>query len=829
MMASQPVLQVSGVSKSFPGVWALRQVGFEVAAGEVHGLVGENGAGKSTLMAVASGAMIPDEGSVLIDGGSIIGDPEAVRARGLAFVRQEPALMPDLTVAENLYLGVPEVKRPPIAKLNEWALSLLRTWNDEIAIDVTYRVDQMNSEQRFIIEIVKALALEPRVLILDEPTEHLLSEDVGRLFDRIRKIAATGAGVVYISHRIREVQEISDRITVLRDGRVQATFDKNALTEHGIVELIIGKSADSEFPPKATLDNLSRPVLSVKSYSGAGFDGVSLDAAAGEIVGLAGMDGNGKREFIRALAGLSHGTGEVRIRQTRVRLTDTNAATAAGIQYLSGARHREGMFGELSVRENFSLRSLVEDSVVGVVDKARERKRARAAVQDFAVKTPSTETPIASLSGGNQQKLLIAGVLASKPKVLLVDEPTQGVDVGARMFIYETLREAADAGAAILVVSSDAAELAGICDRVVVFSRGQIVDQLVGAEVAENNIIKSMMTSGSIRERIAKGSGGSAEMLRWLAGHWAPLAMVAAVTVLMGLYAASVNEFYLTSRNFSGIFTIVATLAVVACAQQTLMLVGGIDLSVGPLMGLIVVIESFWLVPSASPGEHLLGWTLVIAVAVAVGLLNWTLVDPIGLHPMVATLATFMMLRAISLILRPTPAGNIDEAVMDTVNARIGMVPVTLIAAVGLAIVLELALFRTKWGIGFRAFGSRPEAARVSGISPRTVKIAAYVSCSVIAGLAAISMMGQVGVGDPVSGGDYTLASIAAAVIGGASLFGARGSFLGAMLGAFLIAQVNVVTTFLDLTDAWQPMLLGCMIIVAVALYSKARHLVLVQ
>ena len=828
-MLGQPVLKVSEVSKSFPGVWALRHVGFEVAAGEVHGLVGENGAGKSTLMAVASGALVPDEGTVLIDGSSIIGDPEAVRARGLAFVRQEPALMPDLTVAENLYLGIPEAKRPPITKLNEWALSLLRKWNDRMKIDVTYRVDQMNSEQRFIIEIVKALALEPRVLILDEPTEHLLSEDVSRLFDKIREVAGRGAGVVYISHKIREVREISDRITVLRDGRVQGTFDKDALTEHRIVELIIGKSADSEFPPKAKSLGGKKPFLAVRSYSGTGFDNVSLGVAAGEILGLAGMDANGKREFMRALAGIAPGTGEILVQEKPVHLTDTSSATAAGIQYLSGARHREGMFAELSVRENFSLRSLFEDSVAGFVDKGHERKRARAAVRDFAVKAPTTETQIASLSGGNQQKLLIAGVLASKPRVLLVDNPTQGVDVGARIFIYETLRRAADAGAAILVVSSDAAELAGICDRVVVFSRGQIVGQLEGDDVTENSIIKSMMTSGNVRERLTKSGSASAEILRWLAGHWAPLVMVGAVTVLMGLYASSENEFYFTGRNFSGIFTIVATLAIVACAQQALMLVGGIDLSVGPLMGLIVVIESFLLVPSASPTEQFLGWTLFIGLAVIVGLLNWALVDPVGLHPMVATLATFMMLRAISLILRPTPGGNIDDAVMNAVNSRVGIVPVTLIAAAVLAISLEVALFRTKWGIGFRAFGSRPEAARVSGIPPRTVKIAAYVACSVIAGLAAISMMGQVGIGDPVSGGDYTLASIAAAVIGGASLFGARGSFVGAMLGAFLIAQVNVVTTFLDLTDAWQPMLLGCMIIVAVALYSKARHLVLVQ
>lgn len=828
-MSGQPALKVSNVSKSFPGVWALRNVGFEVAAGEVHGLVGENGAGKSTLMAVASGALIPDEGSVMIDGNSIIGDPEAVRMRGLAFVRQEPALMPDLTVAENLYLGLPAAKRPPISKLNNWASSLLRTWNKDIKIDVTDRVDQMNSEHRFVIEIVKAFALEPRVLILDEPTEHLLGEDVERLFQRIRELAGRGAGVVYISHRIREVQEVSDRITVLRDGRVQGTFDTESLTEQRIVELIIGKSAEREFPYKAQDLTRTSPLLSVQAYSGTGFHNVSLDVAAGEILGLAGMDGNGKREFMRALAGLAPGSGNITLRQDAIRITSTSSATSAGIQYLSGARHREGMFGELSVRENFSLRSLSTDAVAGFVDKARERKRARDAIDEFAVKTPTTETQIGSLSGGNQQKLLIAGVLASRPEVLLIDEPTQGVDIGARIFIYETLRRAAEAGAAIIIVSSDAAELAGLCDRVVVFSRGQIVSQLEASDVTENGIIKAMMTSGSVRERLTKAASISDKILKWLAGHWAPLVMVAVVTILMGIYAASANEFYLSGRNFSGIFTIVATLAVVACAQQALMLVGGIDLSVGPLMGLIVVVESFLLVPSASPSMQAFGWFLVIGVAVAVGLLNWALVDPIGLHPMVATLATFMMLRAISLILRPTPAGNIDDAVMDAINAKVGIVPVTLIAAILLAALLEIVLFRTAWGIGFRAFGSRPEAARVSGIPPRAVKLVAYVSCSVIAGLAAISMMGQVGVGDPVSGGDYTLASIAAAVIGGASLFGARGSFIGAMFGAFLIAQVNVVTTFLDLTDAWQPMLLGCMIIIAVALYSKARHLVLVR
>jgi ribose transport system ATP-binding protein len=713
--------------------------------------------------------------------------------------------------------------------LKEWAERVLRRWNEDITIDVTYRVDQMNSEQRFIIEIVKALAVEPRVLIFDEPTEHLLSDDVGRLFARIRDVAAKGVGVVYISHRIREVMEISDRITILRDGRVQGTVGKGDLTEQQIVAMIIGKSADSEFPPKAaSLANL-KSTLSVRSYCGEGFDDISLEASAGEILGLAGMDGSGKREFMRSLAGFFPGTGEVHVEGQPVRLSDTVTATGAGIQYLSGARHREGMFAELSVRENFSLRSLLDDATAGLVSKTHERRRARRAVHDFTVKTPSTETPIELLSGGNQQKLLIAGVLASEPKVLLVDEPTQGVDVGARVFIYQTLREAADNGAAILVVSSDAAELAGLSDRVAVFSRGQIVRQLENESVTESNIIKAMVTSGSVRGRTISQSDRFGQLLRWLAGHWAPLVMVSAIIFLMGLYATATNEFYLTARNFSGIFAIVATLSLVACGQQALMLIGGIDLSVGPLMGLIVIIESFFLIPDAAASHQAIGWMLVIVVSMAIGFLNWTLVDPIGLHPMVGTLATFMLLRALSLMLRPTPGGNIDDGIMDAVNARVGIVPITLIVAAGLAIVLEFALFRTKWGIGFRAFGSRPEAARVSGISPRAVKMAGYVACSLITGVAAVAMMGQIGIGDASSGSDYTLASVAAVVIGGASLFGARGSFIGAVLGAFLISQVNVVTAFLDLTDAWQPLLLGSMIVLAVALYSKARQLVLMQ
>ena len=524
------LLQIDGVTKIFPGVRALDNVTFSVLAGEVHGLVGENGAGKSTLMAVASGALVPEQGRVVINGVETRGDTDEARRLGLAIVRQEPALMPDLTVAENLYLGVPEEQRPSLMRTSEWAYQLLRQWSDNVAIDASERVLSLNPEQRFIVEIVKALAAKPKVLVLDEPTEHLLAEDVDRLFERIRKVTASGCAVVYISHRIREVQKIANRLTVLRDGQGQGTYDAAGLSEQQIVELIVGGALDREFPAKAGNGRTSM-VLDVVSLRGAGFTDVSLQVREGEIVGLAGIDGNGQREFMRALAGLARSRGSVNVNGKPAKLRNSQAAAASGIRCLPGDRHREGIFGDLSVRENFSIRSLPFDSIKGWISQRSEARRTRLALTGFAVKTPSVETPIRSLSGGNQQKLVLASVLASKPEVLLVDEPTQGVDVGARMEIYKVLRQAAATGTAVIVVSSDAMEVAGLCDRVLIFSRGHIVKELRDAAVSENNITSAVLTATTERER---GSASIAGFWKWASGDWAPLVMLALAVCALG-------------------------------------------------------------------------------------------------------------------------------------------------------------------------------------------------------------------------------------------------------------------------------------------------------
>lgn len=827
--STSAALAVLAVSKTYGAVRALSDVTLTVRPGEVHGLIGQNGAGKSTLVGVASGAVIPDCGQVFIMGQPTLGDPHRARQLGLAIVRQEPALMADLTVAENLYLGVPDHLRPPMGGLREWATDLLHRWHRETSIDAGARVNTLTAEQRFTVDIVRALAVDPRVLILDEPTEHLQAKDVERLFACIGKVTASGAGVVYISHRIREVRQIAHRVTVLRDGQGQGTYQVDGLSEGRIIELIVGSAVNTGFPPKAESSAVQPVILEVRNYGGPGIANVSMSLHSGEIIGLAGVDGNGQREFLRSLAGLNPGHGTVGLRGHDIDLRHPDEAAKAGIQYISNDRHAESIFADLSITTNFSIRSLKKDLKAGFVNARRQSRRAEDGLAALAVKYGAGEDPIQSLSGGNQQKVVLAGVLAAEPTVLLVDEPTQGVDIGSRLEIYRILRRTVGEEKGAVVLSSDAAELAGLCDRVLVFSRGSIAAELSGEQVTESGIVSAILTATNVRQAtVAEHEGRSRKGLAHMfATDWAPLVMVAMVVGLLGVYTALVNENYLSARNFNGMLGLMSTLALVACAQQALMLVGGIDLSVGPLMGLIVVCQSFLLAGPLSALGLAGSILILLAVAVLIGTFNWFLVEPVGLHPMVATLATFMALQAVSLILRPTSEGMINDAVMDAINTSFGFVPLTMLMAVALALILEYWLFRKYLGISVRGLGSNANAARLAGISPAKTRLIAYVMCSVIAGLASIPLLGQVGIGDPRAGIDYTLTSIAAVVIGGGSLYGARGSFVGAVLGALLIAQVNVVTTFLELGEAWQAYVLGAMIIAAVAVHSKSRQLVL--
>ncbi|WP_200847063.1 ATP-binding cassette domain-containing protein [Microbacterium sp. 18062] len=816
-------LRLQDVSKSFGPVQALSHVTFEVAAGEIHGLIGENGAGKSTLMAVASGALHPDTGTVAIDGDLVEGDPSLSRSLGLAIVRQHPALLPELTVADNLLFGLDEKERSRISNPLRWARDCLAAWDDRPDIDPSVRVATLNPEQKFVIEISRALSRRPGVLVLDEPSEHLGAEGVGRLFAAVRKLAADGTAVVYISHRIREIQEISDRVTVLRDGVNRGTRITAELSEAEIVGLIVGRSFDATFPDK--LDPVAfaaRPThLRVTDLNGEHFSDVSFEIRVGEIVGLAGIDDNGQADIARALAGLQPSTGTVSIDSRVVSTHSPRTAVRGGIVYIPADRHKEGVFSELSVRTNMTIRAISRLARFGFVSSSRERVAAEETIARFSVKTASVDSPISSLSGGNQQKVVMGGALLTHPDVVVADQPTQGVDVGAKAEIYAHLREIADGGSSVLVLSSDNTELAGLCDRVLVVSRGRIVAAVEGHRLSEQNVTDEVLRAESQREHVRR------KPRRWarLADHdLAPVPVLTVLVVGLSIFTQFQNANYLSERNIGTVLSLAAVLMVVAAGQSVVMLRGGIDLSVGPVMSIAVVIGSFYIVDGVPVTFHALGWVLILLVSAAVGVVNWALIDRLKVHPVLATFATWMLLESIALTLRPTPSGLIASSVVSFLSQRFGFVPLALLAAIVVIAGLEFWRTRTTSGTKLLAAGDDADTAAKLGVGVSRTAFIAYVGCSLLAGVAGILLIGRVGSGDPTAGDLYTLQSVAAAVVGGMSLFGGRGSFIGVAVAAVLLTQVRSATTFLSLSDAWQNILLALVTIGAVFVYSIARR-----
>lgn len=815
-------LNAQSLTKSYPGVMALQDVSISLAPGEVLGVVGENGAGKSTLMNVISGATAPDAGTVQIGGDDLtVFRTERARELGLAIVRQEPALLPDLSVAENFALGMPAGARPSARGLRAWAEDLLAAWSTSLPFSVTDRVEELLPEHRFIVEICRALAAKPRLLLLDEPTEHLALEDVDRLFRVIDDITARGGAVVYISHRIAEVKRVSNRIAVLRNGRSQGIHDAASLSERDIVNLVVGRVLDATFPPKQGSQSAD-VVLDVVEASGSRFTDVTVDVHAGEILGLAGIEGNGQREFIRALAGIGALEGALSLKRKAVSPRSTAEAAAAGIGYIAADRHREGIAAGLSVRANMIARPLASVSRFGFVLPGLERSTVSDMLRRFRVRTPDPETDISTLSGGNQQKALLAGLFEVSPTLLLLDEPTQGVDVGARSEIYTLIRNQTTAnGSAAVVLSSDAVELAGLCDRVVIFSRGRIVTELSGGNVTEKQITQAALEATTVRERDTRRRHG---WLRWLAGDWAPPVIVAGVLAVLVAAGQLVNGALLSPFGLSTVLSLATILVFAALAQAIVMMIGGIDLSVGPLMGFIVVVGSYFFVDGVSATGQLLGWLLMLVVPVIVGLVNWLLSEKVGIHPMIATLVTYIGLQSVSLMLRPIPGGYISSNIINAFSLALGPVPLVFIGAAAVSIVLAWLTMKSRAGMKFRAVGSSGEVARLNGLSPARIRLTAYVAGSLVAGIGGIVLMSQIGSGDPNAGVTYSLASISAAAVGGASLLGGRASFVGGLLAAVLIQVTMAVTGFVGLESAWQPFLLGVVTLLAVAGYSSSRQ-----
>jgi len=495
---SDPVLRLVEVSKRYGGVRALERASFACAAGRIHALLGENGAGKSTLIKVMAGVVRPDEGRILLQGQQrTFSHPQEAVAAGIACIFQELSLLPDLSVADNICITNPPrrfglIDRKAQRRIAEAALARAGAQD----IHPLAPVSTLPLSKRQLVEIAKALAREPKILILDEATSALPAAEVERVFALLRRLRDEGLAIVYISHRMNEVTELADDCSVFRNGREVASFAAGTRTDAEVVEMMIGRDIAHAFPPKpapAAAD--ARPALETRGLSWAGrLHDVDLAVRPGEIVGLGGLDGQGQRELFLALFGVLRGvSGEVRVDGVPARVGGPRAAKALGIALVPEDRKTDGLLLPMSVNDNLSLAALDRLSRAGVLQLAEERSAIAGIVRRLAIKTGSTEDAVGTLSGGNQQKVVIGKWLLNAPRVLLLNDLTRGIDVGTKQEIYALVRTLADEGAAVLLYSTDYAELIGCCDRVAVFYGGRIVRWLEGAALTEHALVASAL------------------------------------------------------------------------------------------------------------------------------------------------------------------------------------------------------------------------------------------------------------------------------------------------------------------------------------------------
>ena len=487
---AEPFVVASGLAMAFGGVEVLRDIDLDIRPGEVHAIIGENGAGKSTLMKILAGHLKPTRGTIRIDGQPIaLNGPVDAEHRGIVLVHQEILLAPDLTVAQNIYLGREIGKGLTVddRAMNEGARKAVRSLG--AAIDPTVVVGRLSIAQRQLVQIARALLVPHRLVIFDEPTASLTPIETEALLKVIADIRRSGVAVLYISHRLPEVKALADRVTVLRDGKLVATRDAAGLDPLAMAQLMVGRDVSKLYPDHLAPGD-TNIVLDVKNLDVPGYArNASFSLRRGEILGFAGLVGAGRTELMEGFVGLRSAKGEIRVNGRPVSFSGVRDSMAAGIVYLSEDRKGKGLLLQQNLGVNLTLASLAKFVRGLMLDKTVERVALDQAIGEFDIRTRSKDLLAGQLSGGNQQKLLLAKMMMLKPEIVIIDEPTRGIDIGTKEQIYKFIAELARQGKSVIVVSSEMQELIGVCDRIMVMREGSIVGEVAGERMTENEIV----------------------------------------------------------------------------------------------------------------------------------------------------------------------------------------------------------------------------------------------------------------------------------------------------------------------------------------------------
>jgi ABC-type sugar transport system ATPase subunit/ribose/xylose/arabinose/galactoside ABC-type transport system permease subunit len=829
-----PVIELRGITKHFGPFPVLKDVDLILRAGRVHSLAGENGAGKSTLVKILGGIHQPDSGRILKDGvdTTILGAADA-RRQGIAVIHQHPAVFPDLSVAENVFVG----RQPRRMGGIDWAamtgqaqelLSSLR-----IDVDVGLPVKMLSIAERQAIEIAKALSIDARVLVMDEPTSTISSREVDRLFEIVERLKKQGVAILFISHFIDEILGLGDEVTILRSGNRVITSSTAELTPEQTVRHMIGTEPGAFFPKEDT--QIGKPILSARGLSGAGFvEDVSFEVRKGEILGFFGLVGAGRSEVAQMLFGITRpDRGEIRVEGRIVRLRSSRHAMRLGISFLPEDRHQQGLVLQFPIRANETLPILRQlANRFGLVDRTREAQIARDFASRMRVVANGVEQLTNTLSGGNQQKVLLAKWLIPSPRVLILDEPTRGVDVGAKAEIHRIISHLAAQGIAVILISDDAQEVIGMADRIIVFRGGRIAAESARASFDREAIL--LAAAHTVRDHDAFDPSGAGftkpAETRAAASGGSLLGRLMRVRELMLVLALLIICFGVTMReprflqgaNLEQVALSATLVCIVALGEAAVIIARQIDLSVGAIVATSAFLSADWL-QHHPDGSILFVLLLGCAVGGALGVVNALLVTVFRIPAIVATLGTLAMYRGGVIVLaggRQISATVLPDSYGDIARVHVAGVPLLVWLAVLFTVAFGLAARFTRTGRNLYALGSNQESARFAGINEQWHIALVFVLSGFLCGLVGVLWGARFGTVDAVIAPDLHLQAISAVVVGGVSIFGGSGSVYGAAIGAVIFAVLQNGVQLLGINRFWLQAVVGAAILITVVFYS---------
>lgn len=831
------------VGKRFGGTVALHDVTFDLRPGEVLALLGENGAGKSTCVKLLAGLYSPDTGTVVLDGRAVEAwSPSEARRRGVAVMHQHPGLFGDLTITENIFIGhMPRRRLGGIddVRMRNDAQTLLGMVGLACSSDEIVR--RLRTSEQQLVEIARALSVKARLLIMDEPTAALSQREVERLFAVVAELRARGVAMMFVGHRMEEIYRIADRIAVLRDGRLVVVEPTADLDRDRAVQLMIGRPLSGVYPTRQ-----ARPGKEVVAVERLGredaFTDISFSVRAGEVFGLGGLVGSGRTEIARVLFGIDRPTeGRVTVDGRPVTFSDPSQAMAAGIAYVSEDRLGQSLVMDFPILANASLPVIGRATMAGLVMRRREEELVAPQLRRLRLKFRTFDQLVKALSGGNQQKVVLSKWLATKPRLLILDEPTQGIDVQSKAEVHAIIAELAQQGLAVILISSELPELLGLCDRMIVLREGRMTAEFTRAEVDPERVIRAATDAEQVGLECALPAAPvfaspAAPQMRDRALSFLARVVgrrefgLACVIALVILPLVLLNPRMLGVQNLTSIALDAALLMIVAVAQMLVMLTRNIDLSVASVIGLASYGSASFM-RGHPDGSVLAAVGVACVIGIACGLLNGVVVAVGRVPAIVATLGTLAVFRGIDSLWaggRQVSADQVPERWLNLTGVKIVGIPATVLIALTTLFLIAQALRRLSVGRELFAVGSNHEGAGLIGIPTTALVVAAFGAAGFLAGFDGALWASRYATIDARVAAGFELTVVASVVVGGVAIRGGSGTVLGVAFGCLTLLVIQNGLTLVRVDPLWLQGVYGVVILLAVGVDAivtrQTRH-----